>query len=168
MQYKSVSDNEATTTSRHNDNEGDLIQRGAPPVPLWKTWGLRLIFAAMVIVLGSKQLNYILEGTSDWTNWRGLGHSMLFTLAVLAIGGIFRPLAFLPVMFYEIAWKLVWLFTVALPPWLAGQEIPQIVNAKASIIGICVLLFLIPWRYVWWRYFSQPLEPWRRKSHAGR
>ncbi|GAC13500.1 hypothetical protein GLIP_0855 [Aliiglaciecola lipolytica E3] len=151
---------------RNLENECDSTQRSAPPVPLWKTWGLRIIFAAMVIVLGSNQLNYILGGSSDWTNWRGLGHSMLFTLAVLAIGGIFRPLAFLPIMFYEIAWKLVWLYTVALPPWLAGQEIPNIVNARSSIIGICILIVLIPWRYVWWRYFSQPIEPWRRKKQA--
>lgn len=147
-----------------NDNEA--ITRSAPPVPLWKTWGLRIIFAAMVIVLGSKQLNYILEGASEWNNWRGLGHSMLFTLAIMAIGGIFRPLAFLPIMLYEIAWKLVWLSVVALPPWLAGQEIPSIVNAKASLIGIAILLVLIPWKYVWWRYFKQPIEPWRRKAQA--
>ncbi|TQV88220.1 hypothetical protein [Aliikangiella coralliicola] len=165
MQNKSVIDNEGVDTSRDN-NEYDSIQNIAPPVPLWKTWGLRIIFAAMVIVLGSKQLNYILEGASEWSNWRGLGHAMLFTLAVLAIGGVFRPLAFLPIMIYEIAWKTVWLVVVALPPWLAGQEIPAIVNAKSSIIGICILMILIPWRYVWWRYFAQPIEPWRRKNQV--
>ena len=166
MQNKAVIDNECVDTRRDNNNEHDSMQKGAPPVPLWKTWGLRIIFAAMVIVLGSKQLNYLLEGASEWSNWRGLGHSMLFTLAVLAIGGVFRPLAFLPVMIYEMAWKIVWLAVVALPPWLAGEQIPGIVNAQSSIIGIGILMILIPWKYVWWRYFAQPIEPWRRKKQV--
>ncbi len=170
MQSKSVIENEAANeavnTVQNNINEYDLMQKGAPPVPLWQTWGLRIIFAAMVIVLGSKQLNYILEGASEWGNWRGLGHSMLFTLAVLAIGGVLRPLAFLPVMIYEIAWKTVWLVVVALPPWLAGEKIPAIVDVKGSIIGICLIIVLIPWRYVWWRYVTLPLEPWRGKKQV--
>lgn len=165
MDNKSVMANEEINTNKDiSDYESNLS--GAPSVALWKTWGLRIIFAAMVIVLGSKQLNYILAGASEWSNWRGLGHSMLFTLAVLAIGGVFRPLAFLPLMIYEIAWKIVWLVVVAMPPWLAGQEIPAIVNAKSSIIGICILLVLIPWKYVWWRYFTLPIEPWRRKKQV--
>ncbi|MBQ4836469.1 MULTISPECIES: hypothetical protein [Pseudoalteromonas] len=164
MRRKSKSDYEGSYATSDNSNEFDPMRDGAPKVALWKTWGLRIIFAAMVIVLGSKQLNYLLEGASQWSNWRGLGHSMLFTLAILAIGGVFRPLAFLPVMIYEMAWKIVWLAVVALPPFLAGQEIPGIVNVKASIIGICVLIILVPWKYVWWRYFTQPIEPWRQKK----
>ncbi|MCW8092256.1 hypothetical protein [Alteromonas sp. ASW11-130] len=166
MQSQSDIKNHDIKTGKDHKNEYASIKAAAPPVALWETWGLRIIFAAMVIVLGSKQLNYILEGASEWTQWRGLGHSMLATLAVMAIGGVFRPLAFLPIMLYEIAWKLVWLSVVALPPWLAGQEIPAIVNAKASLIGIGVLIVLIPWRYVWWRYFVQPIEPWRRKKQS--
>ncbi|MEW6998102.1 hypothetical protein AADZ86_10390 [Colwelliaceae bacterium BS250] len=168
MKSKPVTDNEDVNASGDINNEYDSIQKDAPPVPLWKTWGLRIIFAAMVIVLGSKQLNYILEGASEWGNWRGLGHAMLFTLAVLAIGGVFRPLAFLPIMIYEIAWKTVWLVVVALPPWLAGEQIPGIVSVKGSIIGICLLIILIPWKYVRWRYFTQPIEPWRRNKQVSK
>jgi len=166
MQKQPVIENDEITTSKVTHNENEAIQSTAPPVALWQTWGLRIIFAAMVIVLGSKQLNYILEGASQWNNWRGLGHSMLFTLAVLAIGGVFRPLAFLPLMIYEIAWKLVWLLVVALPPFLAGEPIPGIVSVKGSVIGICLIMVLIPWKYVWWRYFKQPIEPWRGKKGA--
>lgn len=164
MQSKSVIDNQGVNTARDNNNEYDSSLNGAPQVPLWKTWGLRLFFAGMVVILGKLQLGYILEGSSEWGNWRGLGHSMLFTLAVLAIGGLFRPLAFLPVMIYEIAWKTVWLVVVALPPWLADEKIPAIVDVKSSIIGIFLIIIVIPWRYVWWRYFMLPLEPWRRKK----
>lgn len=140
------------------------IENGAPSVSLWKMWGLRLFFAGMVFVLGKNQLLYILEGASEWARWRGLGHSMLFALALFAIGGMFRPLTFLPLMIYEIVWKGIWLLVVALPPWLVGEEIPTIVSVKGSLIGICLIAICIPWKYVWWRYFEQPIEPWRRKK----
>lgn len=145
------------------DNE---VINGAPVVPLWKIWGLRLFFAGIVFVLGTKQLLYILEDASEWNNWRGLGHSMLFALAIFAIGGLFRPLAFLPIMIYEVVWKAVWLFVVALPPFLAGEEIPKIVSTTGSIIGICLIIAVIPWNYVWWRYFTQPVDPWRPRKQV--
>lgn len=143
--------------------ENEII-KGAPAVPLWKTWGLRLFFAGLVFVIGRWQLIYILEGPSDWTPWRGVGHSFLFALAILSIGGMFRPLALLPIMIFEIVWKVVWLLAVALPLWMAGEQIPGVVSIKGSIIGSCLIATVIPWKYVWWRYFKQPLEPWRRKK----
>ena len=166
MKSEPVNDNQGVNGSGDINNEYQSIQKGAPLVPLWKTRGLRVFFAGMVLVLGSNQLNYILEGASEWTPWRGLGHSMLFALAVFAIGGLFRPLAFLPIMIYEIVWKAVWLGVVALPPWLAGEEIPAVVSVKGSMIGICLIIIVIPWKYVWWRYFTQPIEPWRRKKQV--
>lgn len=146
-------------------SKAEHLESKAPSVPLWQTWGLRLIFTAMAIILGIKQWTYILEGTAEWSSWRGLGHSMLATLALLAIAGVFHPLKFLPLMLYEMAWKSVWLLVIALPAWMDGRPVPAIVNVPASSIGIVILMILVPWRYVWWCYVSQPIERWR-PGHA--
>lgn len=142
-------------------HEVNIAESGAPPVPLWRTGGLRLIFAAMALTLGLKQWTYIFNGTADWTKWEGLGHSMLATLALLAIAGVFHPLKLLPLMLYEMAWKTVWLLAIALPAWLDGRPVPTIVNVTATLIGIVILIILVPWRFVWWSYISQPVERWR-------
>lgn len=143
-------------------------ETGAPEVALWRTWGLRLIFLAIATILGAQQWGYILEeGTAEWSNWRGLGHLMLATLSVLAIAGIFHPLKLLPVMLYEIAWKFLWLMIIALPAWLDGRDVPTIVDVWSSAFGIVLVIILVPWRYVWWRYFAQPIEPWRRNQVLG-
>ncbi len=144
------------------------IENGAPIVPLWKTWGLRIFFAGLVFVIGKWQLMSILGGPYEWTSWRGVGHLLLFTLAILAIGGMFRPLTFLPVMLFEIVWKVVWLAAVALPLWMAGEQIPGVVSVKGSIIGSCLIAICIPWKYVWWKYFTLPIEPWRRKKQLAK
>jgi hypothetical protein len=86
---------------------------------------------------------------------------MLATLGLLAIFGVFHPLKLLPLMLFEIAWKSVWLLSVALPARLGDRVVPEIVNVPASIAGIVIVSILIPWRYVYWRYFAQPVEPWR-------
>ncbi len=148
--------------------EAKKVEILAPPVPLWQTWGLRLIFLAMAIVLSTKQWSYILEGTTDWSSWKGLGHSMLATLGLLAVAGVFHPLKLLPLMFYEIIWKSIWLLFVALPAWLGDQEVPDLVDVWPSSIGIVVVMILMPWRYVWWCYVVQPVDPWRRARTAGK
>ena len=137
-----------------------------PSVALWKTWGLRLFFAGLVFVIGKWQLMSLLGGPSEWAPWRGAGHSLLLALAILSIGGMFRPLAFLPIMLFEVVWKAVWLTAVALPLWMAGEQIPGIVSVKGSIIGTGLIIICIPWKYVWWRYFTLPIEPWRRKKQV--
>ncbi|MEQ3721225.1 MAG: hypothetical protein ABNH31_12685 [Glaciecola sp.] len=164
MNSKSNTNNDGVITNGSMNNEDNLTQNDAPLVPLWQTWGLRIFFAGLVFVIGKWQLMSILQGPFEWTAWRGVGHSLLFTLALLAIGGMFRPLAFLPIMLFEIVWKVVWLTAVALPLWMAGEEIPGVVSVKGSLIGVGLIIICTPWKYVWWRYFKQAIEPWRRKK----
>lgn len=141
--------------------QAGVAERGAPPIALWRVWGLRLIFAAMAAVLGMEQWSKILGGSTGWSDWKGLGHSMLAALALLAVVGVFHPIKLLPLMLYEIVWKSVWLLGVALPAYLGGRAVPDIVAILPSSIGIVLVSILIPWRYVWWRYVSEPVEPWR-------
>ncbi|WP_100644383.1 hypothetical protein [Alteromonas facilis] len=166
MKSNPTIEQESAEISKSNQSQYGVVLEAPPVIPLWKTWGLRLFFAGLVFVIGRWQLMSILEGPSDWTPWRGVGHSLLFALAILAVGGMFRPIAFLPVMLFEIIWKAVWLAVVALPLWLAGEEIPGIVSVKGSLIGVGLIIICVPWKYVWWRYFAHPIEPWKRKKEV--
>ncbi len=161
MKREPVTSNEDLLVKRDINDEYDSTEKGAPLVPLWKTWGLRLFFAGLVFVIGKWQLISILGGPSEWTSWQGVGHSLLLALAILSIGGMFRPLTFLPIMLFEIVWKTVWLSAVALPLWMAGEQIPGVVSVQGSIIGTGLIIICVPWKYVWWRYFTQAIEPWR-------
>ena len=149
-----------------SNREYRTTEQTPPSVALWKTWGLRLFFAGLVFVIGKWQLMSLLGGPSEWTSWRGAGHSLLLALAILSIGGMFRPLTFLPIMLFEVVWKVVWLTAVALPLWMAGEQIPGIVSVKGSIIGTGLIVICIPWKYVWWKYFALPIEPWRSKKQV--
>src|SRR6266704_3357333 len=52
---------------------------------------------------------------------QGVVRSFLGAVAVLALLGIRYPLQLLPLMFFELVWKSIWLIAMALPLWFADQ-----------------------------------------------
>ncbi len=102
----------------------------------------------------------ILHGTK-WPLWYGVGCSLLAAVSVLAVLGIRYPLKMLPVLFFELIWKAIWLIAVGLPMWSANQiDATTLETAQNCLMGV-VLLFLIPWPYVLANYEKKPGDRWR-------
>lgn len=132
-----------------------------PPVALWRINAMRFLFLLMAVIMGSVVWQQLLFESTGWPVARGLSKSMLAALALMSLLGIRYPLQMLPLMLYEIAWKTVWLTAIALRAWLAGHWTADIQSLFEDCIGIVIAYFIVPWRYVWARYFRQPMEPMR-------
>ena len=102
----------------------------------------------------------ILHGTM-WPLWYGVGCSLLAAVAVLAFLGIRYPLRMLPVLFFEIVWKLIWFIWVWRPMWSSGQLNPETIGTAQDCIIVFILLLIIPWSYVYAHYVKQPGDRWR-------
>ena len=91
----------------------------------------------------------------------GVANSFLAALSALALLGIRYPLQMLPLLFFEMIWKIIWLAAIALPLWLAGS----VDDATSGTIRDCLvgLIFpvIIPWRYVIANYVRKPADHWR-------
>ncbi|MBW1298026.1 hypothetical protein [Aquimarina litoralis] len=75
--------------------------------------------------------------------------SMLGALALLALMGIRYPLKMLPVLIFELVWKLIWIIGYALPVYNnSGLDVYAKETFFACMIGIVLVPFAIPWRYV--------------------
>ena len=61
--------------------------------------------------------------------------------------GIRYPLQMLPLLFFELTWKSIWLLRVALPVWSADQMHARTWEIVIECL-IVILRVLIPWRYV--------------------
>jgi hypothetical protein len=132
-----------------------------PAVPLWQINLLRFLFLLIAVVMGSIVWKQLLFESTGWAWERGLAKSMLAALALLCLWGVRYPLQMLPLMVFELAWKTVWITSIALPAWLSGGMTKDIEDLFYDCIGVIVIYFAIPWRYVFVRFFTQPMEPWR-------
>jgi hypothetical protein len=93
--------------------------------------------------------------------FEGVVTCFLTALSLLAFLGLRYPIRLLPVLLFEIVWKLIWLSVVAVPVVLAGD----IDSVTAEVIFNCSLIVIIvaviPWRYVWQRYVTARGDRWR-------
>jgi hypothetical protein len=86
---------------------------------------------------------------------------LLTAMSLLAFLGLRYPVRMLPILLFEVLWKVIWIAAVALPH-LGADDIDTatrevLVNCSLVVIIIAV----IPWRYVWERYIRAPADAWR-------
>lgn len=98
---------------------------------------------------------------TKWPLWYGVGCSLLAAVSVLAILGIRYPLQMLPVLLFELVWKIIWALAVGLPMWSADQMDAQTLGTAQDCLFGVVLLFVVPWRYVYANYVKKPGDRWK-------
>ena len=92
---------------------------------------------------------------------------MLTAVSLLAALGIRYPLQMLPLLFFELVWKSIWLIAVALPLWSAGRLDPATMETvKACLMGVVLVPLVLPWGYVWANYVKKPGDRWRAQREA--
>ena len=96
--------------------------------------------------------------------YEGVALSILTAMSLLALLGLRHPVALLPLLVFESAWKVLWLALVALPR-ATGQGLDTATTeVAASCSLVVVILAVTPWPYVWRRYVRTPGDPWRRPA----
>ena len=127
-------------------------------VPLWRLYVLRAMYAFIVVGLGAMIVPVIVD--HELTS-RGVIPSLLGAVWLLSLLGLRYPLQMLPILLFELAWKAIWMIFFGLPQWAAGQYPPTFAEDMFNIAFGAVLLFVIPWGYVWRHYVAKPGERWR-------
>src|SRR5262249_26320481 len=95
-----------------------------------------------------------------WQLLQGVVNSMLTALSLLSILGLFYPLKMLPLLFWEMAWKTIWLGRIALPLWLAHRVTPDVAETIFACSFTVLFYFIVPWRYVFANFVRAPAERW--------
>ncbi len=130
-------------------------------VSLFRLYLMRVLYGLMAFVMGSEQWRLLIEIGTDRSLMQGVAHGMLAALALISILGLWRPLQMLPILFFEFAWKAVWLVGIALPLSLEGR-LPENFRetAFACLFGVVLVPIVIPWRYVAEHYFKNSADRW--------
>jgi hypothetical protein len=125
----------------------------------WRLNLLRAVYALIAFAMGAMTWPKIIMQTGDWALMPGVVKCMLGAFTLLCLLGLRYPLKMLPVLFWELIWKSIWLLAVALPAWQAGaMDAETAENAFAT--GLVILVYaVIPWDYVWAHYIRMPGDP---------
>jgi hypothetical protein len=123
---------------------------GVRPVNVWL---LRILFLLMFVFVGSDSWTGLLRHQGAWDPVRAAAVCMWAAYSLLSIVGVFHPLRMLPIVAFEIVYKLVWLAIVAYPLWtggrLAGSPAEEMTKA---FLWVLLPIVAMPWGYAFRRY----------------
>ncbi|MEO8999200.1 MAG: hypothetical protein ABI283_08245 [Rhodanobacter sp.] len=89
--------------------------------------------------------------------------ALLGALAVVSALGLRYPLKMLPILLFELLWKLIWVVAFALRMWLVtGLDEYASQTLFACLIGVVLVPIVMPWGYVFRHYVRAQGEPWRK------
>ena len=78
---------------------------------------------------------------------------MWASYSALSFLGIIHPLKMLPLMLFQIAYKVLWLIVVAYPLWSANQLTGSPAEEMArTFLWVALPILAVPWKYVFKKY----------------
>ena len=91
--------------------------------------------------------------------------SLLGAITLLALLGIRYPLKMMPLLFFEMLWKSIWLLAFALPRWSAGTMDQNMQGELYSyIFTVIILAVVLPWPYVFNEYIRSQGDRWKKQT----
>ena len=122
---------------------------------------LRAGYLLLIVGLGLTVWPSILDSARRWPPDRGVIVAMLGALSLLALIGLRHPLGMLPLLFWEVTWKALWLLRVALPLWRGGTLDAAAAETAMECLMAILIVAVIPWDHVVRVYVKRPGDPWR-------
>jgi hypothetical protein len=89
---------------------------------------------------------------------------VLGAMSFLAVVGVRYPLKMLPLLFFELLWKVMWVLGWGLPLSFSQQLGPEAEQTLISnLVGVVLVPLAIPWGYVWNEYVKAPGDRWSKR-----
>jgi hypothetical protein len=138
----------------------DVTASSSASLPTWRLNVMRVGYFVMVTGLAVTRWPELLAG-GPWELKEGTVLAMLFAMSVLALLGLRYPQRMLPILLFEVGWKLTWLGFVALPLWSDGNLTGATREQAAAVLWVSIVIAVIPWRHVVSQYLMARGEQWR-------
>ena len=133
----------------------------ASGVSVPRLYFLRLGYLVIAVGIAVTKWPLLINHDRPWPLMEGVETCMLVALSLLWFLGIRYPLQMLPVLLFEIAWKLIWTIAVVLPLWTSDQLDPATLSVFYACLVVVIPIAVIPWRYVTTHYVTKRGDQWR-------
>lgn len=132
-------------------------------VTLFRLYVLRAMYLLIFLMVPQLSWVQILDPSKGWAAGDGWGFTvcMLGAFSVLCGLGLRYPLKMLPLLFWELLWKAIWMARIALPLWREGKVDEALMENSVAVGMAALLLLVIPWPYVISHYVRTPGDRWR-------
>jgi hypothetical protein len=138
----------------------DETGRDSASLPTWRLNVMRVGYFVMGAGLAVTKWPALLDHES-WELKEGTVVTMLVAMSVLALLGLRYPQRMLPILLFEVGWKLTWLGVVALPLWSEGHLTGGTREQAAAVLWVAIVIAVIPWRHVVSQFVMTRGERWR-------
>ena len=133
-------------------------------VSIFRLYLLRAMYMFMFVGLAIFIWPGILNPPPGISNTGTVVGSFLGALSLLALLGIRYPVKMLPLLFFELLWKVLWVLMWGLPLWWTQQLGPDAQETLIStLMGVVLVPLAIPWGYVFRQYVKAPGDRWRKQ-----
>jgi hypothetical protein len=144
---------DATTVSARTDVDDELSTR--------RLNVMRFGYAFMGVGLAIVKWPLLIQDAPSLPVWEGVVTCLLTAMSLLAFLGLRYPVRMLPILLFEVAWKILWIAVVAIPHLVADDMNPATGEILFNCYFVVVIIAVIPWGYVWRRYVRTPGNAWR-------
>ncbi len=110
---------------------------------------MRFGYAFMGVGLAIVKWPLLLQDAASFPVMDGVVTCLLTAMSLLAFLGLRYPVRMLPILLFEVAWKLIWIGTVATPHLMAGDMDAETREVLFNCSFVVLIIAVIPWRYVW-------------------
>lgn len=129
-------------------------------LPTWRLNLLRVGYFVMFAGLAVTKWPQLVAH-EPWELMEGTVLTMLFAMSVLALLGLRYPQKMLPILLFEVGWKLTWLGAVALPLWVDGNLTGATREQVDKCLWVTIVIAVVPWRHVVNQFVSARGDRWR-------
>jgi hypothetical protein len=130
-------------------------------VSLFRLYTLRLCYFILAAGIGAYYWPSVFQHTREFARTHGIACALLAGLGLTAVLGLRYPLQMVPLLLFELTWKVIYLAAFALPLWRAHQIDAAVAADIQAVLMVVIFIPLIPWRYVFARYIVKRGERWR-------
>jgi hypothetical protein len=150
---------QASTPIVQAENQ-DATTRSPETLPTWRLNVMRVGYFVMGAGLAVTKWPELLAH-DPWELKEGTVVTLLVAMSVLALLGLRYPQRMLPILLFEVGWKLTWLGVVALPLWLDGNLTGATREQAAAVLWVTIIIAVMPWRHVFSQFVLARGDRWR-------
>jgi hypothetical protein len=136
-------------------------------LPAWRLYLLRAMYLLMAVGLAADIWPLMITASQHVEHMRGVVWSLLCGISLMALLGLRYPLRMLPLLLFELTWKVIWVGVIGIPLWLEHRLSTGTAGTlRDCLLGVVLCPIVIPWGYVVANFVKAAGDPWRARRAA--